>query len=705
MNRAVLSAIATSPSPAVAFAAVAWLGFVMPSAYAADWTFDTDAGTLSDGGWTFAATADGGALTVGGCTAWPDAGATLDFSKPVSGGYTISVLDTKFSECAGRAGLSALVLPEDSISEIAADAFNGCTALASVTPYLPDSVRTLGERAFQGVPAAQPLTLENVAVVPKLCFASSGVMSAAFGPALKTLVGGWAMGCFKDCAALAGVSFSSEMSGGDLGGSNGSCVFEKCTAMEGTVDLTGFSVFGGRPWYGAKNTGVTTLVFSEDVRSVDPQFFQYLGALATIRFTGAAPQCAEAIFSALDYPSEGAKGNQWAVYYNSGSLMIVVPEAQKSSWAQYCEGGEINEIDSELKSDYIGDGWTRKVYLVYEADGGTGETGDWIYADGTLTSASQGWTFAASQLGRMVTLGEVSVAPEHGELDLSTSVTDASGAALRITEIGPRALAGREELLSVVLPDDLIAVGSGAFDGCVSLAAVSPYLPDTVASVGENAFRGVPAQQDLHLAGAADIGSGAFQRSGIGSATFGPVLKTIGGGYSNGAFQSCMWLTNMYFDAATTGAQFTAERVLAGCSALTEIDLSGFSAVGGRPFENCSSLTSVVFSASLSAVSTNLLANLTHLQAVKFLGAPPAQVDGIFNGARPLADRPSDTQAVVTHVPWKFRKEWAALCENGVLNKTSSTWARGCVSESVENLAMRKLVLFDGTVGLAIILR
>ena len=122
-------------------------------AFAADpqWTYNSTAGTISDGDWTFVATANGTDLTVGAVSADPGAGATLDFSKAVTDGsatYTIVTLNPNFAAYANKANLTALVLPATGLITISADAFNGCTSLASISPFLPDSVTTVGERAF-----------------------------------------------------------------------------------------------------------------------------------------------------------------------------------------------------------------------------------------------------------------------------------------------------------------------------------------------------------------------------------------------------------------------------------------------------------------------------------------------------------------------------------------------------------------------------
>lgn len=70
------------------------------SAYAADWTYDSVAGTISDGVWTFNATVTSdNKMSVGTCVTYPDTVSLLDFSKPVKDAddnvYTIKALNTE----------------------------------------------------------------------------------------------------------------------------------------------------------------------------------------------------------------------------------------------------------------------------------------------------------------------------------------------------------------------------------------------------------------------------------------------------------------------------------------------------------------------------------------------------------------------------------------------------------------------------------
>lgn len=111
---------------------------IVGTSSASDWVFDGSA--ITDGEWTFAAAADGTDLTVNSVLSDPGNAASLDFSKPIEGGYVIVKLNPKFNAYANKGNLVELLLPSTGLAEISQDAFNGCTALTKVSPYLPDSV-------------------------------------------------------------------------------------------------------------------------------------------------------------------------------------------------------------------------------------------------------------------------------------------------------------------------------------------------------------------------------------------------------------------------------------------------------------------------------------------------------------------------------------------------------------------------------------
>lgn len=148
------------------------------------WTYDSASGTVSDGYWVIPATGERAALALGKPT---DNGGVdvLDLRTGVEGGGAFASIAENFIGTAPEGIRTSLVeahLPETIVAvpggafrnagslkvatissqttSIGDGAFRGCTELARVTPFLPDTVVELGEGAFAGTAKlAVPLSL------------------------------------------------------------------------------------------------------------------------------------------------------------------------------------------------------------------------------------------------------------------------------------------------------------------------------------------------------------------------------------------------------------------------------------------------------------------------------------------------------------------------------------------------------------------
>ncbi len=103
---------------------------------------------------------------------------------------------------------------------------------------------------------------------------------------------------------------------------------------------------------------------------------------------------------------------------------------------------------------------------------------------------------------------------------------DISAAALASEGIPPSALRGLAKLQSVYLPDDIISIGSRAFDGCSRLGSID--LPEGLITIGERAFANCASLTEVHI----------------------PKSVTLIGEM---AFRGCKSLTGVYTDVDNTG--------------------------------------------------------------------------------------------------------------------------------------------------------
>ena len=690
-------------------------------AFAADsqWTYNSTAGTISDGDWTFAATVSGTDLTVGAVSADPGAGATLDFSKAVTDGsatYTIVTLNPNFAEYANKTNLTALVLPATGLITISADAFNGCTSLTSVSPFLPDSVTTIGERGFKSVPAQQDLSLKGVVTLKVSAFYECGILSVAFGPDLKCIETGWNCWCFYHCANLKTVSFDAGMSDAKIQGEG---AFANCSKLEGVVDLRGFKDVGNRPFYtyGGK---ISKLMLSSSA-TFRGNLMHSMGSTKQVEFDGGVPPTQTPTFYSHFDQS------------HLSDLYIVVPEEYKDEWAVYCEDGVINDIDSYWSAEYVTRARSNSIHLIYKSSSsGGGELGTWIYdaSAGIVTNTVYGWSFHASNVAKSLTVGTcVTYPPTPSPLDFSASVTDTEGGFMFFEALNPSMCVGSGStaapadcglaISEIVFPvERLSSIGNYAFAWTTNVTSITPFLPDCIALVGEGAFFGCPVGGDLRAISLETLNGRAFKRMNITSATFGPGLKRINGGYLGGPVSECPNLTNIVFDAAMSNCVVYGEMAFHTNPKLVGIDgvvdcsgISRFDAgIAVRPFHECTQITNLVFGEDLVFLKSDILRTLYNLKSVTFNGPPPTNVVAIFNEPNEGKKIKVD-QKVVTYIRKKYKDDWLAYAEGGVINgrnpnkSGASTWKREYIDVNVTDLSMRPLVTLEPDSGLYIIVR
>ena len=176
-----------------------------------------------------------------------------------------------------------------SITSIGNGAFNGCTALTSIS--LPSSITSVGINAFTDsgitsltIPSGvtmipdnafaycsniKTLTLSGVKSVGQNAFLESGIQKVVFSSSLKT-IGDYA---FLDCADLKEVSFGSGLT------SIGSGAFKNCTKLTGatlpdTLTSIGISAFS--------STGITEITIPGNVYSLSGNSFYNCPNLASV---------------------------------------------------------------------------------------------------------------------------------------------------------------------------------------------------------------------------------------------------------------------------------------------------------------------------------------------------------------------------------------------------------------------------------------
>lgn len=335
---------------------------VSHSAIAADWVYDSAAGQISDGVWTFKATVAKNSmnLTVGvpvddtEPSQCPSEITPLDFSKPVVDSsdpgtqYTIVKLDTAFHPNKGDKRVSIdfvgeFTLPGEGFQAVGNEAFADCSNLS-------------GDLVF-------PTTLTGTAL-GTAAFRGTKVTSVDFRAATCSIGGNFDRGAFQNCKQLRWVRFAA---GGQFALS-GNYPFTGCTAL-GDADFSGVtSITVGDRKYAALNgcTALTNLTLNSDIvlsntgessgkGTQGEALFNGNTGLRTIRFTGLPPTGLQTWIE--------SDGGYLGMFANTQDIATIVPAEFRNlkndndkSWEDYAVDGKLNIADSTWKAECVKSG-------------------------------------------------------------------------------------------------------------------------------------------------------------------------------------------------------------------------------------------------------------------------------------------------------------------------------------------------------------
>ena len=299
------------------------------------WTYDSAAGTIADGLWTFNATvASGNLMTVGTCTDYPSDVSLLDFSKPVKDesdtAYTIKALNTSmvtFSRTGGRPeestdkGMAAKVgelrLPASGLTSIGQGAFCRTVNCTNVVNYLPDSVTSIGNSAFAYCGAKRDLFLRGfVGAAGRGIFYASKITSVTFGPAFTTMGDiSNKMAPFQSCTGITNIVFDPASSGITLPQYS----FRAAITLKQPLVLYGVTSINNSAFSSCK---VSTIVFDSCIQSIGT--LANVTTLTEVRFLGGPPTSETGLFAD----------------YNQGTATVTtyIPWKFRRQWWPYADG-------------------------------------------------------------------------------------------------------------------------------------------------------------------------------------------------------------------------------------------------------------------------------------------------------------------------------------------------------------------------------
>jgi hypothetical protein len=183
-----------------------------------------------------------------------------------------------------------------------------------------------------------------------------------------------------------------------------------------------------------------------------------------------------------------------------------------------------------------------------------------------------------------------------------------------VTSFGQAAFSGCTNLTSVTIPDSVTAIGSGAFLNCISLTNVT--IPNSVTSIGESAFAGCINLTSVTIGNSVNT-LGIFPFDGCTSLTnfsvdaASPAYSSLNGVWFNKAQTTLVMFPPGRGGSYVIPGSVTniGGRAFENCTSLTSVTIpNGVISIGGNAFNGCTSLTSVTIPDSVTQIGTTLYA-------------------------------------------------------------------------------------------------
>lgn len=179
------------------------------------------------------------------------------------------------------------------------------------------------------------------------------------------------------------------------------------------------------------------------------------------------------------------------------------------------------------------------------------------------------------------------------------------------------AFEGRDNLISIIIPDSVISIGTYAFQNCSNLKSIN--IPDGVTSIGDYAFNNCEALTSVKIPdNVTSIGYCAFENcnsvrtlvigNGLTSFDYLPITSalesiTIGDSITEIGDNKFYEFTNLRSVTIGSGVTKIGTSAFENCTGLTSVTIpDNVTSIGYRAFENCNSVKTLVTGKGLTSL-------------------------------------------------------------------------------------------------------
>ena len=442
------------------------------------------------------------------------------YSKQTSYSIPNSVTSIGDRAFLGYSRLTTLTIP-NSVTSIGKGAFEYCSSLTSLT--IPNSVSSIGDSAFWNCSSLTSLTIpDSVSSIGDSAFWNCSSLTSLTIPNSVTSIGDSA---FSSCSSLTSLTIPNSVT------SIGDSAFLGCSSLTSLTIPNSVTAIGDCAFLGCSS--LTSLTIPDSVSSIGKRSFFGCSSLISLTIPNSITAIGDSVFS-----------------YCSRLTMLTIPSS-------------VTTIGSNPFLEL-------KVQL-------NNESSHFYVEDNVLFTADK------SQL--------IAYCSRQTSYSIPNSVTS----------IGDCAFYQCTSLTSLTIPDSVTSIGDNAFSNCSSLASLT--IPDSVTSIGDSAFWNCSNLTSLTIPDSVtSIGDYAFAGcSNLTSLTIPNSVTSIG----NIAFRRCSSLTSLTISNSVTSI---GDRAFEGCSNLTSLTIpDSVSSIGSSAFSWCKSLTSLTIPNSVTSIGDGAL--------------------------------------------------------------------------------------------------